>query len=139
MRTVVIERPPSRVLPRTGAELDVVDVVGDGRALAADRALRVAPDRHLVELRGERVEQEQPADERLADPERELERLARLQRADDPREDAEHAALGARRRELRRRRRGEESAVARACAGLEHHHLTLEAVDRSVNEADAVP
>ena len=63
---------------------------------------------------GERVEVEQPADQRVADAERELQRLVRLQRPDDARQHAEHAALGARRRELRRRRRGVEAAVARA-------------------------
>ena len=47
---------------RAGAELDVVDVVGDGRVVAADRALRVAAQRDLGELRLEGVEEEQPAD-----------------------------------------------------------------------------
>ena len=54
--------------------------------------------------------------ERLADAEQELQRLVRLQRADDPGQHAEDAALGAARRELGRRRRGEEAAVARALA-----------------------
>ena len=39
---------------------------------------------HLAELARERVEEEQPAEQRLADAERELERLVRLERADDP-------------------------------------------------------
>ena len=87
----------------------------------------------------ERVEQQQPADQRLADAERELERLVRLERADDAGQDAEHAALGARRRELRRRRLRVEAAVARALVGLEDRDLALEAVDRAVDDRDAVP
>ena len=98
-----------------------------------------ALDLHLVELGRERVEQQQPADERLADLRGQLDRLVRLQRADDPRQHAEHAALGARRRQLRRRRLREEAAVARALVRLEHRHLALEAVDRAVDDGDAAP
>ena len=80
--------------------------------VAADGAGGVAPNRDLVEGAGERVVEEQAADQRLADPEHELERLRALDRADHARQDAEHAALGAARRELRRRRLREEAAVA---------------------------
>ena len=72
-------------------------------------------------------------------PSDELQRLVRLERADDPGQHAEDAALGAARRQLGRRRGGEEAAVARAVAGLEHGHLALEAVDRAVDERDVVP
>jgi hypothetical protein len=54
------------------AELDVVDVLGDRRMLPADRAARIALDRDLIDRRPERVEQQQPALERVADPEYEL-------------------------------------------------------------------
>ncbi len=99
------------------AELDVVDVLGDGRMVAADRALRVTPDGDLVEGRSEGVEEEEPPGERVAASEDELERLVRLDRPDDPREDAEDPALRAARSELGRRRLREEAAVARAGAG----------------------
>ncbi len=56
-----------------------------------------------------------------------------------PGQHAEHAALGARRRELGRRRRREEAAVARALVRLEDRHLALEAVDRAVHDRDPVP
>ena len=121
------------------AELDVVDVVGDGRVVAADRALGVAAEADLRELRLERVEEEQAADERLADPERELQRLVGLERADDPGQDAEDAALGAARGQLRRRRLREEAAVARPLLRLEDRRLALEAEDRAVDDRDAVP
>ena len=81
----------------------------------------------------------QPADQRLADPERQLERLVRLDRADDAREHAQHAALGAARGELGRRRLREEAAVARALERLEDGRLALEAVDRPVDDRDPVP
>src|SRR5207247_5509438 len=44
--------------PCSGTELDVIDVVGDRRVLAADRALRVAAKLDLVELGRERVEEQ---------------------------------------------------------------------------------
>src|SRR5262249_60004260 len=102
-------------------------------------AVRVAADLYVIELRRQRVEQQQPADEWLPDAERELQGLVRLQRSDHSWQDAEHATLRTRRRELGRRRRGEETAVARAGAGLEHRHLALEAVDRAVHDRDVVP
>ena len=74
-------------------ELDVVDVLGDRRRLAADRALRILAERDLRERRCQCVEQEQPAREPVADAERELERLVRLERPDDPRQHAQDAAL----------------------------------------------
>src|SRR4051812_38941879 len=58
-----------------GAELDVVDVLGDRRVLAADGAVCAPLDLPLGELGGKRVEQQEAPDERLADPRRELDRL----------------------------------------------------------------
>ena len=52
------------------AKLDVVDVLRDRRVLAADWAVGIAPERDLRERPGERVEHQEAADERLADPER---------------------------------------------------------------------
>src|SRR5207245_1435817 len=122
-----------------GAELDVVDVLGDRRRFAADRAGGIAAQRDLVERRGQRVEEEQAADQRRADSQRELQRLVRLQRADDAGQDAEDTALRARRRELGRRRLWKEAAVAGALVRLEDRDLALEAVDRTVHDRDPVP
>src|SRR6478752_8607593 len=115
MRTVAISVDPGGT---SLAELDVVDVLGNRRRLAADRAVGVAAELDLGEGGRERVEEEQPADEAVADPDPELDRLVRLQRADDPRQDTEHAALGATRGQLGRRRLREQAAVARALVGL---------------------
>src|SRR5260221_14094051 len=65
--------------PGEVAELDVVDVLGDGRVLAADRAGWVALHDPLVECRVEGVEEEQPTGQRLADAEDQLQRLACLE------------------------------------------------------------
>ena len=129
-----------RAAHRRVAELDVVDVLGDRRVVAADRAVGVAAHRDLVERRPERVEEEQSPGERVAAAEDELERLVRLERADDPGQHAEDAALRAARRELGRRRLREEAAVARAARrGVEHRDLALEAEDRAVHDRDAAP
>ena len=99
----------------------------------------IAPHRHLVECRAERVEEEQPPCERVATVEDQLQRLVRLQRADDAGQDAEDASLGAARRQLGRRRLGEEAAVAGPGPGGEHRDLPLEAEDRAVDDRDPVP
>src|SRR6476620_7882143 len=127
-----VRRPPA-------AELDIVHVLGDGGAVATDRAVRVAAKIDLAELGRQRVEEEQPPDQRLADPEAELQRLARLERADDARQDTEHAALCAAGRELRGRRLREQTAVARPLMRLEHGRLPLEPVDRAVHQRNVVP
>src|SRR5262245_46217451 len=103
----------------TTTELDVVDVLGDRRLVPADGTAGVAADGDLVERAGQRVVEEQTADERLADPQHELERLGALDRADHAGQDSEHATLGAARRELRRRRLREKAAITRARARLE--------------------
>src|SRR5439155_24214146 len=76
---------------------------------------------------------------RLVGPDRELQRRVRLERADDPREDAEHAALGAAWGELGRRRLREEAAVARPLVRLEDGDLALEPEDGAVYDGDVVP
>src|SRR4051794_36256216 len=81
--------PPwrSRTLPGRGADRLVVRedaelVVGDRLGLArADRAVRVAADLELGRRRGQRVVDQQAADERVADADHELDDLRRLQQA----------------------------------------------------------
>ncbi len=48
----------------------------------------------------------------------------------------EHAGLGARRRQLGRRRLGDEAPVAGTVIGVEHRDLALEAEDRPVDDRD---
>jgi hypothetical protein len=106
---------------------------GATRPVAAGGAGRVAGDGHAQEAHGEGVDHEQATDERLADAEEELERLGRLEGADQPGEDAEHAGVGAARDQAGRRRLGVEAAVARAVGRREHRHLPLEPVDAAVD------
>ena len=47
------------------AELFVVDELGDGRMVAADRAFGIAPQLQFAELHSQRVVQHQATDERL--------------------------------------------------------------------------
>ena len=111
---------------------------GDG-LVRADRAFRVAAELQLGELGLEGIEQQQPAGERVADPEQDLERLVRLEQAEDARHDAEHAGHGAAGRELGRRRRRVEAAVARALERDEGRELALEAEDRGVDRPGSRP
>ena len=66
-------------MKRRVAELDVVHVVRDRGAVAADRAVRVPANGDLVERRPEGVEEKQPSGERVPAIEDELERLVRLE------------------------------------------------------------
>ena len=62
-----------------------------------------------------------------------LDDLGRLQQAHRPRQHAEHAVGAAGRRELGRRRRRVEAAVARALVGREDDELAVEAEDRGAD------
>ena len=59
----------------------------------------------------ERIIEQQPPDERFADPGDELDHLGRLQGADDAGQHAEHTGLGAGGKKAGRRRIREEIAV----------------------------
>src|SRR2546422_9546248 len=83
----MIRRPPrSTLFPYTtlfrsradAAERLVVDQLGDRRVAAAHRAIWVFLELQLAELELERVEQQQPADQRLAGTDDQLDRLHRL-------------------------------------------------------------
>jgi hypothetical protein len=102
---------------------------GDHDALGIDRAgrpLRVAQHPVSTERLLQRVVVQQPARQVVAHTQDQLDRLDRLDRADDARQHAQHARLGARRRQLGRRRLGQEAAVARAVVRLERGDLALE-------------
>ena len=109
-------------------------------ATAASEQTGQAGSRRSSQL-GERgvegVEQQQPAGERVADPEQELERLVRLEQAHDPGHDAEDAGHRAAGRELGRRRGRVEAAVARPVERLEDRQLALEPEDAGVDDRDA--
>ena len=105
----------------------------DRAILSAGRAVGITAQRELAEPQLERVEQHEPAEERRATPEHELDRFGGLERTDHTGQDPEHAALGAARYAPRLRRLGVQAAVARAVTGPEQAHLTLEPVDAAVH------
>src|SRR3954468_14699968 len=81
MRTVAIRsgRLPGRGAERLVVREDAHLLVGDRIGLArADRALGIAADLDLLERRGERVVEQQAADERLALADDELDGLGGL-------------------------------------------------------------
>jgi len=106
-----------------------VDAVAAGGA-----ALGVAAHSQLRELGAERLEQEQPADERLARLDDQLDHLVRLEQAHDAGQHAQHAVGPARRRQLGRRGLRVEAAVARSLVGDERGELPVEAEDRRVHD-----
>ena len=102
--------------------------------VAANRAFRVAPQLELAELHLQRVEVHQPAQQRHADADDQLDGLNGLHHADHARQHAQYAALRARRHHARRRRFGEHASVTWAAQmRREHRRLTLEAEDRPVD------
>src|SRR3989454_6181238 len=91
----------------------------------------VDPSRDLCDGHEDRVIEAR--DQRVAFAEEEFDRLARLNRSHDPREDAEDAALRARGHEPGRRRFRIEAAVARPLRREEDARLTFEPEDRPVD------
>src|SRR5262245_30058564 len=73
----------------------VVDQLRDGWLLAADGAVRVPSDADGLEVHLQRVEDQEPADQRVALAGDQLDCLRRLYRADDPGQRAEDSAFGA--------------------------------------------
>src|SRR5207302_2503068 len=108
------------------AELFVVDEVRDCRVRAAHRAVRVFFQLELTELHPQRVEDQKPADQRLANLQNELDRFHRLNRADDSRQNTKYPAFGAARHETWRRRLRIQAAIARTCLQPEYRRLPFE-------------
>src|SRR5260370_3085586 len=97
---------------RCATECLVVDQLVNGRVVAAQPTRRVARDLHLAELHAQAVEHHQSIHQRIAQVENQLDRLDRLNRADDAAHRAEYASLGTARDCTRRRWRREQAAVA---------------------------
>src|SRR5208283_3304305 len=103
-------RRSCRFLATDAAELLIIDQLGDGRLVAADRASRIAADLELTEAHLQRIIKHQPADQRLALAEDQLDRFSRLDAADETRKDAQHPTLSTARHFPRRRRLRIEAA-----------------------------
>ena len=129
-------RPPRRGRADAGAPGVVVAELQRG-VRAAGRAVRVAAHLELGEGHRQGVVDQQAAGERVADAEQHLDGLVGLDVAHHAAEHAEHAGLAARGRHVRRRRLGEEAAVAGALVGQEHRRVALEAQDARVDQRRA--
>src|SRR6266542_2932564 len=77
------------------AKLVVVNRRKDCRVFAANGTLSIAPQVKLPKFNLERVEMKQTSNQELADAHNQLDRLNRLQHADNPRQNTEHARLRA--------------------------------------------
>src|ERR1700735_1333221 len=119
------------VLRDRPAECLIVNQLRDRRVLTAYRALGIFPNCHRPVAHLQRVIDHQPADEGVAYPGDDLDRLIDLDGPDRGAQHAEYAALGTRRDHARRRRLGVKAAVARAVLRPEHAGLAVEAVDGS--------
>src|SRR5580658_4709813 len=100
---------------------------------AAERAIGIFAQLELAEAHGERVEEQQTAHERFTDSDDELQRFCRLNRADDSRQHAEDAALGARGYQAWRRGLGIQAAIAGAIGITEDGYLAFEAKNGAVD------
>ena len=114
------------------AELVVVDQFGDRRVRAADRAVGILAQLQRAEGHAQCVDQQETAHKGLSYLQNQLDRLGRLDHADQAGQNAEHATLRAARHQARRRRLRVQAAVARALRQAEHARLALKAEDRSV-------
>src|SRR6266404_2304578 len=115
------------------AEFVVIDQLVYGAMFAAHRAVGIFAQLQLAKLHGQRVEQQQTSGKTIAAPEDQFDGLHGLNRTDDSRQHAQHAAFGARRHQPRRRRLWIQAAVARAVGHAENSHLALEAKNRAVD------
>src|SRR5213083_1894550 len=106
-------RPRLRVRRPHTAKLLVIDQRLD-LARATRRARWVLPDVDRAELHPQRVDEQQPASERLTHTDDHIDRLRRLNRPHQTRQHAQHPAFGATRHKPRWRRFREETAIARS-------------------------
>src|ERR1044072_7991296 len=118
---------------RHAAKLFVIDQFLDRRLLAADRTLRILPQLELAELHRPRIKQQQTIDQQILRAENDLDRLVRLNRADNARQHAEHATFRARGHEPGRRRLRIKTAITRTLLGPEYAGLPLESEDRTID------
>lgn len=66
------------------AEFFVVDQLFDGRMIAAQRAIRIAPDAYFAETHGQRIVHQQATNERFTLADDEFDRFGRLHHTNDP-------------------------------------------------------
>src|SRR5579864_6903882 len=100
---------------------------------AADRSLGILSQLQLAESHRQRIEQQQPADERIAFTDDKFQDFVLLNRTYNSRQHSENASLGARRNQTWRRRFGIQAAVARTVRISKNAGLPFEAENRTVD------
>src|SRR5262249_31599694 len=115
------------------AEFIVVDQLGDRRMLAARRAVGILAQLQFAEFHAQRVDQQEPPDERVACTKDQLDDLCRLHHPHEAGENSKHSAFGAGWNESRRWRLWIKTAIAWSFFGGEYAGLAFEAEDRSVH------
>ena len=115
------------------AEFLIIDELGDGRMIAAHRALRIAPQLQFAEAHRQRIVQHQPANQGLADAQDQLHGFGGLNQSDRSGQNAEHPAFGAAGNQARRWRLRIQASIAGAARIREDRGLPFEAEDRSVH------
>src|SRR5438094_1167632 len=124
-----------RLHRRRAAPRLVVDQAVHRRVLSAQRAGLVLAQLELAEAHVLALEQQVAAYHRTPDVQQVLDRLEGHHAADDPGQDAKHARLGAALHAARRRRLGEQAAVAAGALGrVEQRQPALEPEDAAVLE-----
>ena len=114
------------------AELLVINQLGDRRVCPAHRAVEIFSQLQLAEPHPQRVVNEEPPDQRFANPHNQLHRFGGLNHSNQAGQDTKHAAFGAARNESRRRRFGIEAAIAGTVLRRKYGGLALESKDAAV-------
>src|SRR6476659_6843762 len=100
---------------------------------SAGRAIGILAQLEFAELHIQGIDQQEAANQGFAFAQNQLYDFGRLHYADQPWQDAQHAAFGAGWHQTRRWWLGIQAAIARAVPGRKHAGLAFEAEDRSVD------
>src|SRR5262245_53761526 len=120
-------------LRQNAAEGFVVDEPGYRRVRTTNDAVRILLELQLPKPYSQSVDQEKPADERIAAAKNQLDRLGGLNDAEKTRKDSQNAPFGARGNETRGRRLGVETAIAGTFCRPEDGRLPFESEDRGID------
>ena len=115
------------------AELLVIDQFSKRGVFAANGAVGIFAQVHLVKLHIQGIVQQQTADHRFAHAQNQLHRFGCLDSANRAGQNAEYPALGAAGHQPGRRWFWEEAAIARPFLGVKDRRLPLKTEDAAVN------
>src|SRR6516164_5218448 len=118
---------------RDSAEFLIVDELGDGRMIAADRAIGITPQFQFAELHSEGVVEDQAPDQRLARAEDQFHGFGGLDQSNGSRQNSEYSAFRAAWYQPGRRRLGIQTSIAGAARIGKDARLSLEPEDGSVD------